>query len=321
MNSKKLPVIIAMLFSLSNQAASWHVKPNDTPLLFTHQIPNNTFHQFCKNVHSQGGEDGILEQLVKELNIKNGTFCEFGAANGTHLSNTYNLIKTKNFSGIAIELDYSRYVECVKNYTAFPKVTVFHGAVLYNDPNNDLDAWLHRGKMPYDFDILSIDIDCDDYYVWKNLKNFQPKIVVIEINPYRDPIHEELPRIPSQEYEIDPLRQWHPQRVAVGCSFISAVKLGLEKGYIPIAFTGNLIFIRKDLIPRLNEFPCIDSNNPYDFISLYSHFVLLSDNKWHTNTGLILNAAIRDCYLQFKEKMIDIRWINKRMQEIMNNDI
>jgi hypothetical protein len=39
-----------------------------------------------------------------------------------------------------------------------------------------------------------------------------------------------------------------------------------------------------------------------------------------SNTGLILNVAIRDYYRQFKRKYIDIVWLNMRMHQIVNND-
>ena len=208
----------------------------------------------------------------------------------------------------------------MENYKLFPHVQVFYGAVLYDDKNNDLNAWLKKGNLPCDLDVLSIDIDGDDYFVWKNLTEFFPKIVIIEINPYRDPIYEELPGNPSNEYNVDLLKQWYPARIAVGCSFISAVKLGLKKGYIPVAFTGgNIIFIRKDLIHNLKEFPYKISEDPYDYITLYNHLILLG-NKWMTNTGLILNVAIRDYYLKFKRKRIDGDWLNAKMRQILNND-
>lgn len=293
--------------------------PTDKNFEYQFNIPTTTYHKYCKNIYSQGGEDGILEQVLKELKIKNGTFCEFGASNGIDTSNTYNLIKNYGFSGVAIELDQLRYQKCIENYKSFGNVQILHGAVLYNDKNNDLNAWLKRGNLPYDFDVLSIDIDCDDYYVWQNLTEFNPKIVIIEINPYRDPVYEELPRNPSNEYNLDLLKEWFPSRIALGSSFISVVSLGLKKGYVPVAFTGNVTFLRKDLIHELKEFPYTVSDDPYDYITLYTHFVLLGD-KWHTNTGLILNAAIRDYYLKFKRKYIDVDWLNARMRQILNND-
>lgn len=320
MNILPLCVLVVLFVSNASDAFILGIIPTDQRLEYTFNVPNNTYHKYCKNVYSQNGEDGILEQLLKELKIKNGTFCEFGASDGITSSNTYNLMNDCNFSGVAIELDQSRYQQCVENYRLFPNVKVFHGAVLYGDTNNDLNAWLKRGGLTCDFDVLSIDIDCDDYYVWENLTEFSPKIVILETNPYRDFIYEELPNKPSNEYNVDLLRQWHPSRVAAGCSFISAVKLGLKKGYIPVSYTGNIIFVRKDLIQNLKEFPYIISDDAYDYISLPTHLVLW-DNKWYTNTGLILNAAIRDYYLKFKQKHIDVGWLKVRVNQILSDGV
>lgn len=313
--------ILPVLFiSHTNYLGALEFVPTDQPFDYQFSLPQETYHKYCKNIYSQNGEDGILEQILKEFEIKNGTFCEFGASNGITSSNTYNLIKHYNFSGIAIESNKSRYQECVTNYRPFSHVQVFHGEVSYNDKNNDLNAWLKRGNLPNDFDVLSIDIDCDDYYVWENLTEFKPKIVILETNPYRDPIYQELPNNPSREYTVDLLKQWYPGRIAIGCSFISAVKLGLQKGYIPVSYTGNITFVRRDLIHELKIFPYIISDDPYDYITLYTHLALW-DNTWKTNTGLILNVAIRDYYLKFKRKHIDLKWLNIRISQILNNNL
>jgi hypothetical protein len=293
--------------------------PNDAAFPYRYAVPQHTYHKYCKNIYSQNGEDGILEQLIKELEITQGTFCEFGASDGINSSNTYNLIYHYNFSGMAIELDRSRYERCVANYRQFPQVQVYNGAVLYNDPQYDLNAWLKKGNLPYDFDILSIDIDCDDYYVWEGLTDFMPKIVIFETNSYADPVYEELPRFPSTKHNRYLLKEWQPDRIAMGCSFMSGVMLGLKKGYVPVAYTGNITFVRRDLVAKLREFPYLVSDNPYDYLKLYTHLVLWN-NTWMTNTGLILNVAIRDYYLQHKRAYIDIDWLNCRMREILNNE-
>ncbi len=174
--------LLAVFFCNSVLLSQLLLQPNDTAFNYKFDVPHNTYHRYCKNIYSQNGEDGILEQLIKELGITAGTFCEFGASDGITSSNTYNLMQKYNFSGIAIELDKARYERCVANYRSFPNVTVYNGAVMYNDPTNDLNVWLKKGGLPYDFDLLSIDIDYDDYYVWQGLTEFMPKIVVFETN-------------------------------------------------------------------------------------------------------------------------------------------
>ena len=47
------------------------------------------FDKFKKNVFSQNGEDGIIEELIKRLEIKNLEVCEFGAWDGKLYSNTF----------------------------------------------------------------------------------------------------------------------------------------------------------------------------------------------------------------------------------------
>ncbi len=318
---KRVCTVLMPLFCFGSvYSQSLSIAINDHAFAYRYALPQNTYHQYCKNIYSQNGEDGILEQLIKELGITNGTFCEFGASDGITSSNTYNLILNYNFSGMAIELDQVRYQKCVANYALFPQVQVFQGAVMYNDPLNDLNAWLKKGNMPHDFDILSIDIDCDDYYVWERLTDFAPKIVIFETNSYRDPVFDELPRVPATVYNRDLLKEWMPDRVAQGCSFIAAVKLGLQKGYVPVSYTGNITFVRKDLVSQLHEFPYILSDNPYDYLTLYTHLVLWNNNTWMTNTGLILNVAIRDYYLVYNRAYIDVDYINVRMHEILRNE-
>lgn len=312
--------MLLLLFFCSNVfcMAKLIIQPSDHVFQYVGSLPKKTYHTYCKNIYSQNGEDGILEQLIKELHISAGTFCEFGASDGITSSNTYNLIKNYNFSGIAIELDRVRYERCVSNYQPFPNVQIFNGAVMYNDPHNDLNAWLKKGSLSYDFDILSIDIDYDDYYVWERLTDFMPKIVILETNSYRDPVYDELPGVVCQAYNKDLLQEWNKPRVAQGCSFMAAIKLGLQKGYIPVAYTGNITFVRKDLVYKLQDFPYLVSDNPYDYLKLYSHLVLWN-NTWMTNTGLILNVAIRDYYMTYHRAHIDIDWLNVRIQEIVNN--
>lgn len=311
----RLIVLFCLLFHTTYAAGQLDGSISDHTYEFKHPLPSNTYHKYCRGTYAQNGEDGILEQLLKELGVEAGTFCEFGAWDGVNGSNTFNLMINHKFSGMAIEADQARSQQCVGNYRSFPNVQVYNGLVLYNDKNNDLNAWLKRGNLPRDLDVLSIDIDGDDYYVWENLTDYAPKIVIFEINTYRDPVFDELPGAPSKEYNIDPLAQWHPGRIAAGCSFISGVKLGLKKGYIPVASTGNLIFVRKDLVSQLIEFPYILSEDPYDYIPLYDSMVLWS-NKWYTNSGLILNKAIGDYYLEFRKKHIDVEWLETRMNAI-----
>ena len=75
--------------------------------------------QFQRNIHSQFGEDGIIEEILNRIGqgCTLDNWCvEFGAWDGIHLSNTCNLIKTKNYKAVLIEGDLNRHKDLCKNF-------------------------------------------------------------------------------------------------------------------------------------------------------------------------------------------------------------
>src|SRR4051812_3955751 len=69
-----------------------------------------TLLRFAQNKYSQNGEDGILEEIFRRMDIGQGWFVEFGAANGIRLSNSYALVE-KSWKGVDIEGEHSSYLE------------------------------------------------------------------------------------------------------------------------------------------------------------------------------------------------------------------
>lgn len=117
---------------------------------------------FKKNKYSQNGEDGVLEKIFQELDIDKGVFCEFGAWDGIHLSNTYALYE-RGWSGIYIEGNEKRFKDLTKNITN-TNSKLFCEYVQVNG-DRSLDNLLNlSGIFSSDkaFDLLSIDIDSDD---------------------------------------------------------------------------------------------------------------------------------------------------------------
>ena len=196
---------------------------------------NKFYHTYAKNVYSQNGEDGIVEELLKRLNIENGWVCEFGAWDGKHLSNTFNLIENKNFNAVFIEGDKNKYKDLLKTVKEFPKIVPIQSMVDHNDSPNSLDNLLKQTDIPNDFELLSIDIDSYDYQVWKSLKVYKPKIVIIEINSSVKVNNSEWIDTPGKYQGTKP-----------------TLDLGFEKGYKFILHTGNMFFIRSGLFDKLN---------------------------------------------------------------------
>ena len=207
---------------------------------------SNTFYRtYAKNFHSQNGEDGIIEELLKRLNINNGWVCEFGAWDGIYLSNTFNLVKNGKFKGVFIEGDKKRYEDLLNTVDKYNNIIPINAYVDHNNTSNSLDNLLKKTSIPYDFDILSIDIDSYDYHVWKSLKQYKPKIIIIEIN---------------SSVKVNNSEWIHTPQKYQGTGFKPTYDLGLEKGYKFILHTGNLFFIRDDLFDKLN----ISYNHPLE---------------------------------------------------------
>ena len=195
------------------------------------------FNNFKKNIYSQNGEDGILEEVLKKLDIrKNGWCCEFGAWDGKRGSNTFNLVKNFNYKAIYIESDKNKFKDLKNTEAKYTNIYAINQTV-DKDKNSSgsLEKILEKTKIPLDFEILSIDIDSYDLDVWEALENYRPKIVVIEINSSIEPGIIQRHSLKNQ-----------------GNSFSATVEVGKKKGYILVCHTGNCIFLRDDLKNKIN---------------------------------------------------------------------
>ena len=191
---------------------------------------------YRKNYFSQNGEDGIIEKLIKELNLGQNLFvCEFGAADGVYLSNTFHLVTKYNAIALMIEGDDEKYKELLKTSKKNTNIIPINKFVLPNG-DNSLDKILEKNNFPIDFDLLSIDIDGNDLEIWESLTIYKPKIVIIEINSFLTPN----------------INQIHnPKLGLLGNSFKSTLDVSKKKGYSPIVHTGNLIFLKNELLEKI----------------------------------------------------------------------
>lgn len=183
--------------------------------------------KYRKNINTQFGEDGIIEYLFEKLNIKNGgTCCEFGAWDGKHLSNTFRLIKTRNFKGLYIEGDPEKYKDLLKTCEEYPNIIPVNAMV-----TNNLDDIFEANNFPYDVDIMSIDVDSIDYEIWRDAVKCNAKVVIIEADN----------SVPSwiKKPIYDPTK---------GANYFILEELGKKKGYTLVCNTSNMFFVRNDLM-------------------------------------------------------------------------
>ena len=195
------------------------------------------YRDYARNIYSQNGEDGIIQEVFDRLNITEGYLCEFGGADGISLSNTYNLFKNNsNFKAVLIEGDEEDYLRMENNLSGFEWVKTINKLV---SPDPDSESSLNKilTKIPEltqeNFKFLSIDVDGLDYEIWKNFTAFKPSVVLIEVNSAYPP--------EKEVYPCDP----------TGASAGIMVKLAKGKGYELVCHTGNLLFVDEVLFSKM----------------------------------------------------------------------
>ncbi|GLD96531.1 hypothetical protein PINS_up005214 [Pythium insidiosum] len=230
------------------------------------------------NVTSQGGEDGVIAQIFERLDEHEAApatrWCvEFGAWDGRHLSNTWNLLHEQpdRWSGVLIEADAARVNQMREMYRAHSNVTCVNSFVEL-DGDNTLDRILQRhAAVPKDVDLMSIDVDGADYHIWAELTEFRPKVIIIEFNP----------TIPNNVVYI----QARSTNIYHGSSLAALIALAKQKGYELVSTTTfNAFFVDQRFYPLFN----IDDNHidkmhdvpmPTEFFQLYDGTIKITGCK------------------------------------------
>lgn len=219
------------------------------------QTPNNGnwLLKYKKNIFSQFGEDGIIEKIFSVLPHPCKWCVEFGAWDGKHLSNTHYLLTQKNCSGVLIEADRNKFNTLCQTYSGNDRVICMNKMVTF-DGQNILDNILSETALPKDFDLLSIDIDGNDFHIWKSVQHYKPKLVIIE---FINTIPNHIEFVQEANYSVNQ-----------GCSLLALQKLAKQKGYELLVVTDfNAFFIDVEYYPLFqipdNSLDVINNNKKY----------------------------------------------------------
>jgi hypothetical protein len=254
--------------------------------------------QHASNVTSQCGEDGLIAKALSLLPQRTSWCVECGAWDGKLFSNTYDLITSRNYRGVLIEADPSRFSDLERRHGASGRNVLLNAFVGFSS-SDSLDMLLARCEIPKQFDLLSIDIDGNDYYVWEAVQEYRPQLVIIEYNPT-------LSNSTLFVQKKEPRRRQ-------GASPASLVELARRKGYELIATTElNLLFVASDHYAAFgiadNSLTLMrdDSNIPHIFVGYDGHVFLSQSN--------VLGAiAVPWHGLELKEN--DVQLIPERLQK------
>jgi hypothetical protein len=181
-----------------------------------------------KKTYSQNGEDGIIEKIFEIIGTVSKYYVEFGAENGVEC-NTRNLRQKHHWQGLLMDGGYQN-------------LSINLQKAFINAEN--INQLFHRYGVPFDFDLLSIDIDYNDFHVWNALSDrYRPRVVVIEYNATHLPFEDKV-------VEYGPNTRWDGTNY-FGASIRSYYLLGRKKAYSLVYAENhgvNLFFIRDDVL-------------------------------------------------------------------------
>lgn len=202
--------------------------------------------QYEKKIHSQQGEDGIIEHIFNTIGttdkiaVEVGVSANWGGVKGAEC-NTLNLAnqgwKTYWFDMMDVEIQ--------------PQNCTFIKGML--TPDNVADVFESVG-IPKEFDLLSIDIDGNDYHIREKLEQYKPRVCIQEYNGSYDGNTEYImPRDDNYVCAGD---------TRFGASLLSMVKQAERQGYDLVYCDSrgvNSFYIRKDI----NPFPALTSQSAW----------------------------------------------------------
>ena len=183
-----------------------------------------------KRLISQNGEDGVLEKIFKLIGTTNKYYVDFGAGDGHLWSNTKYLKEQFGWTGLLMDGSYPDDPS-INLHREF--ITAENVCTLFNKYN-----------VPRECDLVSIDIDRNDFYVWKVLcREYRPRVVVIEFNKYFN--HNE-----DKVVIYDAHKTWNGTEYS-GASILAMLNLARVLGYSLVYQESegvNLFFVRDDVL-------------------------------------------------------------------------
>lgn len=209
--------------------------------------------------YSQFDEDGIILYLLTLVGIKNNTVVEICCGNG-HESMSANLIINHGFKGYIFDGN-SKNIEIAKKFFFKHKDCLLVKPTIKNTwiMKENINKVLSENKVDGEIDVLVIDMDGIDYYVWEAIDQINPRICVFEVhNIIPHNISVTIPYSKNFDYKKKGKKLENFRSV----SPLAMDKLSKKKGY---TFVGNnkhgfnVFYVRNDLLNNLLPKPLLKS--------------------------------------------------------------
>jgi hypothetical protein len=232
-------------------------------------------------VYSESDEDGILHYIFSLIGTTNRVLVDIGASK-LEGSNTANLLINHAWTGLLIDGHPQRVKDLQDFYGACPDTR--------NYPPKCVSSWvtaenvndvLRSAGIEGEIDLLTIDIDGIDYWLWRAIDVVRPRVVVVEyqciLGPHRSV---SVPYRPDFKATFD-----GPYATYNSASLAAFVKLGRTKGYRLVGcqrYGYNGFFVRDDLgrpeLPEVSAEECF--THPFPQWAMATFLDRVKDREW-----------------------------------------
>lgn len=234
--------------------------------------------------YSQTDEDGILLYLFAVLGTTSRTAVEICAGDGTEC-NTANLILNHGWHALLVDGDPANVERSRRFYSRAKQTYVF--------PPKVVQAWITRASVndllvtngfDGEIDLLSLDLDGVDYWIWEALTVANPRVVVVEYQDILGP--DRAWTVPyADDFRADAHSVTNEMPNFAGASLGAFVKLAKSKGYRLVGtnrYGFNAFFVRDDLGQDvLPEIPTAAAfAHPKNIEGMRDRFPLVRDLPW-----------------------------------------
>jgi hypothetical protein len=185
----------------------------------------------------------MINEIFRRIGVTNKVFVELGVGDGTQ-NNTAFLLAS-GWTGYWIDGDPS-----FRPMLDRPDLKGALKGVVSFITRANVEFLLEQLAVPKSFDLLSIDVDQNTYYIWDAIQQYKPRAVVVEYNAA-------IPAAINWRVVYDEHRSWDATQ-NFGASLKAFEKLGEKLGYSLVGcdVTGaNAFFVQSKLLENHFEPP------------------------------------------------------------------
>ena len=202
---------------------------------------------YGRKMFSQNDEDGIIIEIFNRIGTTNKTFIEFGCGDGIE-NNSYALL-FQNWNGLWIDgspKNIGKIRKGLPKTLASDQLKVVESFITKDNINKLISSHISDKEV----DLLSVDIDGNDYFIWDAITCISPRVLIMEYNAkFAPPVRYCM--------DYDPKHMWdYTDHGGVSLKFIE--EKAATKGYslVGCSLSGaNAFFVRNDLLDDKFEPP------------------------------------------------------------------